>query len=393
MSLLGTLISLTAAPRRRQMQAARLSIPAAIRAGLCLALAATPLVSSCSPPPELVVGFVASLSGPDYALGTEGRDAAELYVAGLNERGGIGGRRLRLETRDYASDNAALPVALRELASAGARVAVGAYTSGAAQAALPALEELGLVLVSPAATAASLSGLRDRFFRTIMSSERDAAVLGDIIRAEGLAPVLIISSALNAAYAETYELPLVERGLVAQILRIMNPADLDLGRVAALRNSGEPYRSVLVVASPLDTGTVAQTLSLRGLSAPLFASGWAASDDLVRGGGRAVEGIRFVHQIDVQDPALADFVARYSAVYGSAPGFSAIQTWDAMRFVEEGLRRGEKDGLDLLPAFSGLREFSGAGGTIRLDEFGDAMRGLYLKAVRDGRIVVLGKVE
>lgn len=350
-------------------------------------------LSACTPPPDLVVGFVASLSGPDYVLGAEGRDAAELYVADLNERGGINGRRVRLEIRDYASDNAALPGALRELAAAGVRVAVGAYTSGAAQAALPVLDELGLVLVSPSATAASLSGLRDRFFRTIMSSERDAVVLGDVIRAEGLAPVLILSTKLNAAYAETYELPLLEAGLAYEPMRFRSPADLDYGRIAELGRSAAPYKSVLIVASPLDTGTVGQALALRGLSAPLFASGWAASEDLIRGGGRAVEGLRLVHQIDLEDPALAVFVARYAAIYGSEPGFSAIQTWDAMRFVEEGLKRADKRGQDLYLVFSSLREFSGVGGTIYIDEFGDATRSLYLKVVREGRIAVLGKVE
>lgn len=389
MSFVGYTPFRTASARRLGARAfsAASSLP-----GFLLALAFVGL-TSCSPPPELVVGFVASLSGPDYALGTEGRYAAELYATELNERGGIGGRRLRLETRDYASDNAALPDALRELAAAGARVLVGAYTSGAAQAALPLLDELGVALVSPAATATSLSGRRDRFFRTIMSSERDAVVLGDIIRAEGLAPVLVLSAALNDAYAETYERPLVEAGLAAAVLRFASPADIDFARVAALRDAGAPYRSVLVVASPLDTGTVAQMLALRGLAAPLFASGWAASDDLVRGGGRAVEGIRFVHQVDLEDPALADFSARYAEVYGTPPGFAAVQTWDAMRFVEEGLSRAAKAGSDPYAALAELEEFRGAGGTIRLDEFGDARRSLYLKAVRDGRIVVLGKVE
>ncbi len=382
------------AARRRPKPSVRPSLAAALRSRLLLSLAIPALGLSCSPPPsELVVGFVASLSGPDYVLGTEGRDAAELYVAELNERGGIGGRRVRLETRDYASDNAALPGALRELSAAGVRVAVGAYTSGAAQAALPVLDELGLVLVSPSATAASLSGLRDRFFRTIMSSERDAVVLGGIIRAEGLAPVLILSTELNAAYAETYELPLLEAGLAFEPIRFRNPVGIDFERIAELRRSAAPYKSVLIVASPLDTGTVGQALALRGLAAPLFASGWAASEDLIRGGGRAVEGLRFVHQIDLEDTALEVFVARYAAVYGSAPGFSAIQTWDAMRFVEEGLKRAGKGGQDPYPVFSSLREFSGEGGTIRLDEFGDATRSLYLKVVRDGRIAVLGKVE
>jgi len=371
----------------------RFSPAAARRVALCLGLALYLPLSACSPRPDAIIGFAASLSGSDYTLGTEGRDAAELYVAELNARGGIGGRRVRLETRDYASDNAALPGALRELASVGARVVVGAYTSGAALAALPVLDELGLVLVSPAATAASLSGLRDRFFRTVMSSERDAVVLGDIIRAEGLAPVLVFSTALNAAYAETYERPLIEAGLAAEVVRFRSPADIDFEPIAASRGSSTPYRSVLVVASPLDTATVAQALTLRGLSAPLFASGWAASDDLVRGGGRTVEGIRFVHQIDVEEPLLAGLVTRYAAVYGAPPGFSAIQTWDAMRFVEEGLRRVARPGQDPYEAFSTLRDFEGGGGKIRVDEYGDASRSLYLKGVRDGRVVVLGRLE
>ncbi len=367
------------------------SAPLAVLAAVTLTVAA--MLVSCSPKPDIVIGFAASLTGSDYLLGSEGRNAARLFVRELNAGGGIEGRKLRLEVRDYASDNAALPAVLGNLASAGAVAVVGAYTSSSVDAALPVLEGLGLPLISPAATATNLSGKEDLFFRTIMSSERDPLVLADLMRERNLGRALVVYSGRNLSYAEAYIAPL--RSLIAVVdeISFLSVGDIDFTRVERARSGPAGYQAVVIVASPLDTGTVAQELATRGLSAPLFISGWAGSDELFRAGGSAVDGALFVHQVDPGDPALDGFRKRYAEAFSEAPGYGAIETWDSLLFLAEALRLSIGKGISLREALSSIRSFEGAAGAIAMDAFGDAHRALYIKEARGGTMRVLGKAD
>jgi len=131
------------------------------------------MVASCAPSTPFIIGFAASLSGKDYMLGVEGRNAAQLFINDVNESGGIAGRMLRLEIRDLKSEDGTVVPATEELIGLSSEVIVGYYTSGAAVAALASKGLDRVSLVSPSATSSALSGKSDGFYRTIMSSEND----------------------------------------------------------------------------------------------------------------------------------------------------------------------------------------------------------------------------
>lgn len=358
---------------------------------LILTVCLLALASACRSREPISIGFAASLSGKDYQLGVEGRNAAELFVKEANASGGIAGRPLRLEIRDFESDDAKVAPLTGELVAVGIELIVGYYTSSAALAALaaPGLAPGGAALVSPSATSAGLDGKADALYRTIMSSRNDAASLMVHMRGAGLSRPLLIGTQGNEPYHATYAVPLRERSTPAAELRFRSVGDLDYARIAELAALGA-YDSIVIVASPLDTGAVAQELALRGLSRPLYLSGWAGNDDLLTYGGAAVEGAVFVHQTDTGQAGVSGLARRYEAAFGVAPGFGAIQTWDAFLLVRAaveaaGGRRGE-----LTASLARLRSFEGLSGTVEIDEYGDATRPVYVKRVRDGRIVVEG---
>ncbi|MBU1081011.1 MAG: ABC transporter substrate-binding protein [Spirochaetes bacterium] len=344
------------------------------------------VLGACGREAPVVIGFAASLSGKDYLLGVEGRNAAELFVKEANARGGVGGRLLRLDIRDLASDDANAAPVTAALVESGVSVIVGYFTSSSAVAALAAPGLGGAALVSPSATADSLDGKADALYRTIMSSRLDSLFLAAHMRARGLRRVLFMATEGNRPYAETYAVPLAREAEVVADIRFGAISDIDYGAIASLR-----YDAVLIVASPLDTGTVAQELSIRGLSAPLYISGWAGNDSLIAHGGKAVDGAVFVHQTDTDQAGVAAVSSRYRAVYGESPGFAAIQAWDAMLLVEAAIEASGQGGV--AAAIRGTRSFEGLSGTIEIDEFGDATRTVYYKKVDGDRIVVVGKAE
>lgn len=347
---------------------------------------------SCAPRGEIVIGFVASMSGMDYMLGTEGRDAAFLFVDDLNAGGGIRGRKLRLEIRDLASDDSRAPEAVRDLHRTGAAAILGFFSSSSAIKALPELERTGIPAVSPTATSAELSGRDDSFFRTIMTSARDPEVLARRMFESGHSRVLFLAAAYNRPYYETYRTGLASRVELVDFLLYNRLDEIDYPRIERL--AGDPgFDAVMIVASSLDSGTIAQSLARRGIRRPLYLSGWAGNDDVLTYGGSAVEGAVLVHQVDASRAEDYPLSAKYREIFGASPGYGALETWDALLFLTEGLKAARGDPRNLRTALRGIRSFRGTLGTIRMDEFGDASRPLYLKRIVGGRFVVLGRED
>ena len=318
------------------------------------------LLMSCAPAKPFVIGFAASLSGKDYMLGVEGRNAALLFVNDANASGGIAGRTLRLEIRDLKSEDGMVVPTAKELVDLGSEVIVGYYTSGSAVAALSADGRPRVPLVSPSATSSVLSGKADGFYRTIMGSENDVPYLVGHMESRKLKRVALVASSNNRPYVETYAEPLGRLADLVADIRFMDIKGVDysiLERLKAKPDGG--YDAIMIVASSLDTGTLAQELAIRGLEAPLYVSGWAGNDDLVVYGGRYVDGAVFVHQTDPGHPGAAAMAKRYREVYGSPPGFSAVQTWDAFLFIAAALEKDGGRGKDFAASLDAVRMFDG----------------------------------
>ncbi len=345
---------------------------------------------SCAPRAPIVIGFAASLSGRDYMLGVEGRNAAELFVKTVNEAGGIKRRKLALEIRDLQSDDANAEAVTLELTQAGALVILGYYTSSAAVAALRVAPDKRVPLVSPSATSTTLCALDDGFFRTIMSSEQDVPYLVKHMKSRGIERVLFLATTGNAAYIDTYAIPLKTLLTVQDDLRFFSPAEIDYTSIARLRDRdpSTAYQAILIVASSIDTGTIAQELAIRGLTAPLYVSGWAGNDDLITYGGNAVEGAVFVHQTDPDHPGWAEIADLYRSTFNTKPGFSALQTWDALLFIQQALKTAENRPARLAEALRSVRSFTTPAGIIRMDEYGDARRKLYVKQVAGQKLII-----
>jgi len=347
-------------------------------------------ISACAARPPIVIGLGGSLSGRDAALGVSGRNAAELFVRRINEAGGLAGRRIELAIGDFESDTSRIVPTDRALLERGAVVIMGHFTSAQAQAALDFAREARIALVSPSATAESLGGKDDYFFRTGMSSRRDAEAIAADMAAKGRKRLLVIATSQNKPYADTYVQPLAKAGLVAMDLRFDEPGAVNYERARRARAD-----SVLIIAVAIDAGYIAQELRLRGLGQPLYLCGWAATsgDEIVKSGGASVEGAWFVHQTDETQPALAPIKADYLAAYGKEPDTEALQTWDSMCLARAAIETGGVDRDSFLKAIRGIRSFQGAFETIRMDEYGDATRALFVRTIKNGKILVVGRYD
>lgn len=343
---------------------------------------------SCSKNQTHRIGFAASVSGKEYLLGVDGRNAAMLAVSEVNEAGGIAGKKVELLVEDFQSDTGTVIKADTRLLNKNVIAIVGHYTSTAALEALEFANREKIVLISPAASSDILSNKDDYFFRTIMGSSRDGDFLAYRILQKDESPLLVIRSNQNKVYTDMYVEAIKNYLPIAYDLEFSDNKQIDFKFLKQLN-----FKSILVIASSMDSGIIAQGLRISGMSQSLYLSGWSGDDDLIVHGGKAVENAVFVHQVDESKSSLDSFKKEYKRIYGTLPSFGAIETYEAMCLLFTAMRNGGTDRISFYREIKKIREITTPSGVIKFNEFGDAFRPIYYKRVSEGGIVIDGVGE
>ncbi|MDC6166147.1 ABC transporter substrate-binding protein [Paucibacter sp. XJ19-41] len=347
------------------------------------------LLWACGPRAPIKVGFVSGLSGSAADLAVEGRNGALLAVETLNA---AGAQRFELLVEDDQQSPQRLGEALQSLAARGAQWVVGPMTSAMAVAAMPELERLKLVAISPTATSHELSGRKDHFFRIATDAPQSARQLSQVLYQRGLRRVAVLMDMRNRAYTESFGLALVaqlrELGAPAPAeLRYESGPGLDYAALAERLLATQPEAVVLVNSAP-EAALTAQALRRIRPALQLAVSPWGANKSLLEYGGRAIEGALVLQALDLDDesPAFVDFKKRYQARFGDPPGTAAVQSYDSLMLGAQAWRaRAGAQSLREVLGEAG-RRWTLLQGPLQLDAHGDTDRRLHLSEARAGRL-------
>lgn len=349
-------------------------------------------VIGCSKPQPLRIGFLGGLSGRVADLGIGGRNGAQLAVDELNAGGGIEGRPLELMVRDDEQDVDVAGRQLKEMADAGVSLVIGPMTSSIAVALAAQSPALGLALVSPTSTTPELSGKDDAFFRVISDAPRGARQQVEYLFAQGHRSIAAIADHQNKAFSGSWTEAALRRfeelgGRALLDVSYRSSPGLNHDEIAQ-QLAATSADAVLIVANAADTAVLMQQLRRRDQRTLLATSSWAGTEQLIRLGGRAVEGaiVPQYFDRDSKAPAYRRFAESFRQRFGEAPGYPAVNGYDAVMLGAEGLRR-RGSGQSLQQALRSVRQLSGLQRTLTLDEFGDSNAPLYLTRVRDGQFV------
>ena len=366
------------------------------RRGLLKAASAAALLlagAGCAKREPLRIGFLGGLSGRVSDLGIGGRNGTQLAIDDLNAAGGVAGRPLELVARDDEQNGDLARQRLKELYDLGVAFVVGPMTSQVAAAVLPLANERRIPFVSPLAGANDFRGKDDAFFRVVSDSAASARQQADALLARGLRRVVTVADIRNAVFTRNWAASASERfvagGGTAEPAVEFEAAPglkfLDLAQRIA--DSGAD--AVIVAASAADSAVLAQ--QVRRLRPQLFLalSVWAGTEELPALGGRALDGVLVTQFFDrfSTAPRWLDFVTRYKKRFGNAPGYAALNGYDAMQMGAAAARSGGAEGV--LAALRQIRQLQGLQRELRFDEFGDCLVATYLAEVRDGRYLAV----
>lgn len=140
------------------------------------------------------LGALIPLTGSLSQSGLSIKAGIEEAVSSINRYFDFYGsdNRVVLTVKDTATDPAQAVAKLTELHDEGIEMVIGPSSSAAASALLPYLSTYGMVMISPATTAASLAVAGDNFYRFTLSDENMASALAMLLSQDGITRVVSI---------------------------------------------------------------------------------------------------------------------------------------------------------------------------------------------------------
>ena len=164
------------------------------RVGLLVALASAVVMGGCTQEapktPMIRIGAIMPLTG-DYApYGARSLKAARL---GLQDGGLVEGRSYSLAVEDDAADaKRSVSAASKLLNVDGVDFVIGPFASGSTIAVAPLIRDKPVIVISPASTAPSISGLAPNLYRTCPSDTAEANVVATTMHAAGIATATVL---------------------------------------------------------------------------------------------------------------------------------------------------------------------------------------------------------
>ncbi|MBX7200598.1 MAG: ABC transporter substrate-binding protein [Rhodospirillaceae bacterium] len=362
--------------------------------GALVAFAAVSLVG-CGQQDPVRIAYLGGLSGRVADLGSAGRDGMQFAVDEANEQGGVEGRKVEIVVRDDGQDPNLARAAVEALIKEKPAVIIGPMTSSIAEAVLPQLAAAELVAISPTVASSAFSGKADMFFRVAPTVPEDSARSAAYQLKRGFRSVSIAFDIRNRTYSEDwakhFAASFEKLGGTVKLQVEFASGDEGTYRKATQSLIESAPDSYVLVANAVDTAQLVQLLLMSGPARPMVATSWAATEDLLKLGGRNIEGLvvsQFFDRGDVS-PRYDAFSRKFQARYGRAPGYPSVAAYDASRAALAALARSFKDRIPLHKALLVAGPYQGLQENWNFDAYGDAKRTLKLTVVDGGHFQVV----
>ena len=358
----------------------------------CTIAAAAMMLFGCDDSGPIKIGFIAGISGDGADTGIAALHAMELAAQQVNEKGGIHGRSLEIIARDDQKNPETAQAAVREFKELGVTAIIGPIISSIGMAMLPVINELDIVAISPTASAAEFTGLRDNFFRMNSTTRENADAYARRNIDKGRMRISLALDGENEAFTESWyrEFLLTFDKLGGRVVSKVwfNTADTTKQDVARQLRADSPD-AIIFIANGVDSAELAKEIRKIDRDIPLSTAEWAGTEQLITFGGDAVEGMELLQTYDryATNPHYQKFVADYRNKFNEQPGYTSVLAYDAMTVLVAALETRApdqplSDALVTLPPQQGLHQ------ELMFDQFGDGKRDAYFVKIKNGQFIL-----
>lgn len=363
----------------------------------------TGLISGCgdSGSKDIKIGMVYELTGNTASYGTSAANGAKLAFKEINAAGGILNKQIQIVTADNKGEPAESANAMTKVITQDKVVAVTGFTVSSCGIAASAVAEANKIpfvaaaTVNPKVTVDERSSkVKDFTFRAcfIDSFQGQVGANFALNSLKGRKAAILTDSSSDYSKGLTQIFKAAFTGGGGQIV----------GEEAYLQKDQDykPILTKLKAQNPdllyipgyyEDVGKIVKQARELGITVPVLgADAWDSPKLVELGGPQALNNTYFTNFYSVEDknPASNAFVEAYKKEYGQIPDSMAAMGYDAAKLLADAIKRANStEAGKIRDALAATKDFKSVSGEMNLNATHDAVRGVVIIEMKDGKQV------
>lgn len=358
------------------------------------------LVFSCAKKePEVIkIGAVAPLTGPIAPYGENIRDGILLAVQEINEKGGIGGRLLKVVFEDEGAGPQASVGAVRKLITIDRVPAIiGPATSNGVMATAPIAEENHVVLFTPSGTSDNIREAGDYIFRNRASASQEASVFTKyIIDDLGLTTIAILRADADYAisFADVCKAVIEEKGGSIFFEEVFAEGSTDFrSQLAKIKATGP--EALIIIGVPIELGNILKQRKEISFKGQVFSNS-LDSPEIFKIAEGAEEGLTFVttfYDPETGDENVKEFDRKFREKFGRESHIFGANAYDAVYILKAVIEKYGYESERIKDGLYRIENFRGVAGVTEFDNKGDLkFTKVAVKRISNSRFVFVKEV-
>jgi branched-chain amino acid transport system substrate-binding protein len=332
------------------------------------------------------------MTGKYSTNGTMARNGAILAMEEFNASGGIDGRPIVLLMKDDQGDSDNIEGIVSDLGDLGIRYIIGPLSTSSGAKLVPIINERKILTISGTVMGDSLEHKDDYFIKLNPSTRTYGMEIGRFLLNEGYTKPALIADINNNPYCKTllagYSGAFKGPAITLTTIECDGKYKIPYSEIAD-KTLEKGTDAVLICASALDTAFLAQHMKRISKDVFLMSAPWSISQELIRNGGDAVDGLHFYLSILYEDTSARtkSFEEKFQTRFRQKASFVSMFNYEAATMLVDALRTGPADDPDRIKEIIlGKPIHRGVQKDFSLDRNGDPLRPLYLHKINKGRI-------
>ncbi|SEO99295.1 ABC transporter substrate-binding protein [Propionispora vibrioides] len=368
-----------------------------------LLLAAMGITAGCGDTAgdSIKIGMVYELTGNTASYGTSAANGANLAFKEINANGGVLGKKLEIITADNKGEPSESANAMTKVITQDRVVAVTGFTVSSCGIAGSVVAEdnkipfVAAATVNPKVTVDEATGkVKDYTFRACFIDSFQGTVGANFawnsLKAKKAAIMVDNSSDYSKGLAKVFKSVYTERG--GQIVSEEAYLQKDQDFKATLTTIKAQNPEIIYIPGYYeDVGKIVKQARELGITIPILGGdAWDSPRLAELGGAQALNNTYFTNFYSVEDknPVSNSFVEAYQKEYGQVPDSMAAMGYDAARLLVDAIKRANStDANKIREALAATKNFPSVSGEMNLNESHDAVRGVVIIEMKDGKQV------
>lgn len=331
---------------------------------------------------EILIGSIVDASGSAAPLGKGEEETIKMLIDQVNEKGGVGGKKIKLISIDSKSDqNEALLGTKKLIEQEKVTAIIGGTISGNSLAMIPLVEKAEIPYISLAASK-QVNNPDDKSSRkwTFKTAQGDDVVIPKLLeylKNEGLTKVawLGVANSYGTSGHEEFEKLAGEFGIEAIIEEEFEATVNDAKSMLTRVKKANP-EAIVVWGTAQESAIVTKNIREIGIDVPIIESHGIGSKQFIELAGNASNGVVFpagklliVNELDDSDPQkgeLLKFKENYEEKYKNAASTFGGHASDAVNILINALEKSGGDKEKLREALEQTQNFIGISGTFNM---------------------------